>query len=174
MSHLAFQPPGPAVVLDVDYVVVGSGAGGATAAATLARTGARVCLVEAGAWRDPGEYPYSAYAGMRDLMPDFGAAVTAGRASWPIVQGRAVGGSTVINSAIAVRTPGDLFDQWQSQLGFGGDAMRQRVWATQEAIEGELNSDGKIDEDRLEWRNEEDAVLEKSLEDHLDDKCSER
>ena len=34
---------------DVDYVVVGSGAGGAAAAVVLARAGAKVALVEAGA-----------------------------------------------------------------------------------------------------------------------------
>ena len=109
MSHTSFQPRGAPVSLDADYVVIGSGAGGATAAVTLARGGARVVVVEAGPWRDPADYPSSVYGAMRDMIDAWGSNFTRGRAYWPIVQGSLVGGSTVINSAIAVRTPADIF-----------------------------------------------------------------
>src|SRR5690606_3552826 len=105
---------------EADYVVVGSGAGGAAAAVTLARGGAEVAIVEAGAWRDPEHYPSSTYGAMRDLFDDWGAQVTRGRALWPIVQARCVGGTTVINSAICVRTPGDIFRQWERERGVTG------------------------------------------------------
>ena len=59
MSHVAFQSRGQDVALEADYVVVGSGAGGATAAVTLARGGAKVAIVEAGPWRNPADYPQS-------------------------------------------------------------------------------------------------------------------
>ncbi|MCA3015272.1 MAG: GMC family oxidoreductase [Myxococcaceae bacterium] len=123
---------------DVDYVVVGSGAGGAAAAVVLARAGAKVALVEAGAWREPEHYPSSAYGAMRDLMDDWGASVTLGRALWPVVQARTMGGTTVVNSAIAIRTPADLFSQWEREHGVGGDGLRERVWAAQEVLEREL------------------------------------
>ncbi|MGE0787395.1 MAG: GMC family oxidoreductase N-terminal domain-containing protein [Sandaracinaceae bacterium] len=137
MSHLGYREE-EAVDLEVDYVVVGSGAGGASAAVILARGGARVAIVEAGAWRDPEHYPSSTYGAMRDLFDDWGAQITRGRAFWPIVQARTVGGTTVINSAICVRTPGDIFAQWQREHGVGGDALAERVWAHQERIEAEL------------------------------------
>lgn len=137
MSHVAFTEAG-AVELDVDWVVVGSGAGGASAAVALARGGDRVAVVESGAWRDPHQLPQTAYAGMRDLFPDFGALVTLGRAAWPIVQGTGVGGTTLVNSAICVRTPADVFRRWQTERGFGGDALAERVWAIQERLEQEL------------------------------------
>jgi choline dehydrogenase-like flavoprotein len=123
---------------DVDYVVVGSGAGGAAAAVVLARSGAKVAIVEAGAWREPEHYPSSAYSGMRDLMDDWGATVTMGRALWPVVQARTMGGTTVVNSAIAIRTPEDLFTQWEQEHGVGGAALRDAVWAKQEVLEREL------------------------------------
>ena len=118
-------------------MVVGSGAGGAAAAVTLARGGASVVVVEAGAWRDPDDYPSSAYGAMRDLMEDFGAQVTVGRAIWPVVQARTVGGTTVINSAICVRTPADIFAQWETEHGVGG--LSKRVWAAQDRLERELS-----------------------------------
>lgn len=128
---------------EADYVVVGSGAGGAAAASTLARGGAKVAIVEAGAWRDPEDYPLSAYGSLRDLMDDFGSTVTMGRAFWPIVQARTVGGTTVVNSAICVRTPADIFDQWEREHGIGGSggngSLRDRMWKHQDELEKELS-----------------------------------
>ena len=63
MSHLSYREA--PVELEADFVVVGSGAGGASAAVILARAGRSVALVEAGAWRDPADYPESAYGAMR-------------------------------------------------------------------------------------------------------------
>ncbi len=137
MTHFAYRGRDEADLdIEVDYVVVGSGAGGATAAVTLARGGARVAIVEAGAWRDPDDYPTSAYGAMRDLMDDWGAQVTMGRALWPVVQARTMGGTTVINSAICVRTPDDIFEQWKREHGV--DGLRDRVLAAQDRVEKEL------------------------------------
>jgi choline dehydrogenase-like flavoprotein len=139
MSHTAFQPPGPAIEQEADYVVIGSGAGGATAAVTLARGGKRVAIVEAGPWRDPADYPQSVYGAMRDMLDAWGSNFTRGRAFWPIVQGALVGGSTVINSAIAVRTPGDIFEQWERSAGVGGSEMANAIWRIQDDLERELS-----------------------------------
>lgn len=139
MTHLAFQPEGKHVELEYDYVVVGSGAGGATAAVTLARGGQKVCIVEAGPWRDPEDYPHSTYGSMRDMMDDWGTSVAMGRALWPVVQAKVVGGTTVINSAICVRTPGDIFDEWARDHGVGGAAFADAVWKAQDRIEQELS-----------------------------------
>jgi choline dehydrogenase-like flavoprotein len=123
----------------VDFVVVGSGAGGGAAAATLARGGARVCIVEAGAWRNPEEYPSSMYGAMRDLFDDWTTMFTRGRAFWPILQGRVVGGSTLINSAIAVRTPGDVFQRWEREFGLPAETIGKAVWRHQDDLEKELS-----------------------------------
>jgi len=136
VSHTAFQPAGPAVELETDYCVVGSGAGGATAALTLARAGRSVALVEAGPWRDPHDYPSSTFGAFRDMLPAWGTTFTRGRANWPIVQGAVVGGSTVVNSAIAVHTPGDVLESWREQHGFeGGEALQ----AFQDELDAELH-----------------------------------
>lgn len=138
MSHVSFRSSDEKRLEgDFDFVVVGSGAGGAAAAVTLARGGASVAIVEAGAWRDPDDYPHSAYGGMRDLMDDWNQQVTMGRALWPVVQARTVGGTTVINSAICVRTPGDIFAQWEKEHGITG--LEAAVYAAQDRLERELS-----------------------------------
>lgn len=138
MSHISFQARGADVQVEADYVVVGSGAGGAAAAVTLARGGASVVVVEAGPWRDPSDYAHSTYGALRDMMEDWGSTITMGRALWPIVQARLVGGTTVINSAICVRTPADIFEEWQRDHGVGGGSFADRLWAWQDRLEEEL------------------------------------
>ncbi len=71
MSHVAFQPSeAPRTEIEADYVVVGSGAGGATAALEFARGGASVVLVEAGPWRQPEDYPSSMVGSMRSMAKE--------------------------------------------------------------------------------------------------------
>ncbi|MFZ5441012.1 MAG: GMC family oxidoreductase N-terminal domain-containing protein [Myxococcota bacterium] len=136
-THVAFREKGQDLEAEFDFVVVGSGAGGAAAAVTLARAGCSVAMVEAGAWRDPDDYPHTSYGAMRDLMDDWGSQVTMGRALWPVVQARTVGGTTVINSAICVRTPGDIFRQWAAQHGVGD--LEAAVLAKQDQLEKDLS-----------------------------------
>lgn len=137
MSHHPYRPPGEDLEASFDFVVVGSGAGGAAAAVTLARAGKSVALIEAGAWREPEDYPHTAYGAMRDLMDDWGSQVTMGRALWPVVQARTMGGTTVINSAICVRTPSDIFQQWKMHHGL--DDLEARVLEKQDQLEKDLS-----------------------------------
>ncbi|MDP2313088.1 MAG: GMC family oxidoreductase [Pseudomonadota bacterium] len=137
MSHVAYQERGD-VAVEADFVVVGTGAGGAAAAVTLARGGASVIMVEAGPWREPHDYAHSTYGAMRDMMDDWGSTITMGRALWPVVQARLVGGTTVINSAICVRTPEDIFLEWQRNHGVGDQAFMERMWRFQDQLEDDL------------------------------------
>ena len=138
MSHLAFRERGDDVELGVDFVVVGSGAGGSAAASTLARAGASVCIVEAGAWRDPEHYPDDFYGAMRDLYDNWQTTLAIGRSLCPIVQARTVGGTTVINAAICVRTPRDVVDLWAEQHGFDAGPTWRGLQRHQDELERDL------------------------------------
>jgi choline dehydrogenase-like flavoprotein len=123
-----------------DYVVIGSGAAGAVAAHVLAQSGATVAIVEEGPWirtRDFGESVSEAFARM---FRDAGTQVMQGRAYIPLIQGRCVGGSTVVNSAIAHRTPEDVLDDWATRFGLGGAIDARALEPHFSALERDLHA----------------------------------
>ena len=109
-----------------DYVVIGSGAAGAVAAHVLAESGAPVAIVEEGPWIKTRDFGESVGEAFGSLFRDAGTQVMQGRAYIPLIQGRCVGGSTVVNSAIAHRTPEDVLGDWARRFGLGG-AIDARV-----------------------------------------------
>lgn len=135
--HYAFRDGAP-LEIDCDYLVAGSGAGGASAAITLARAGFSVVVAEAGPWRMPEDYPSSMYGTMRDMFHDWGSLVATGDSIIPIVQASLVGGTPIINSAIVVRTPGDVLANWRDEHGLGDTFNEAAIGAAQDRIEREL------------------------------------
>ncbi|GFG73392.1 GMC family oxidoreductase [Mycobacterium botniense] len=105
-------------VLTADAVIVGSGAGGAMAARTLARAGMRTVVLEEGRRWTVEEFrtrhPIDRYAG---LYRGGGATVALGRPAVVLPIGRAVGGSTVVNSGTCYRPPRSVQQRWRDQFG---------------------------------------------------------
>ncbi len=102
---------------ECDVVIVGSGAGGAVAAATLAEAGLDVLVLEAGQHYNRDSYPDHPLEAIASLYRDGGLTMAEGRPSIPIPLGRAVGGTTVINSGTCFRAPASVLDSWQEGHG---------------------------------------------------------
>jgi choline dehydrogenase-like flavoprotein len=99
--------------LRADAVVVGSGAGGAPAAARLAEAGFDVLVLEAG--------PRLAAA---DFLPDeaamtarLGRTTATASGAQNLYAGACVGGSTVVNDALCWRTPPEVLERWRREHG---------------------------------------------------------
>lgn len=122
-----------------DYVIVGSGAAGATAARVLADTGAQIAVVEEGPAVTTAEFGDRVFPTFRRMIRGMGAQVAQGRASIPVIQGSCLGGTTVVNSAIVWRIPDDVWEPWKTEYGLGDalplDALHQH-W---DQIERELS-----------------------------------
>jgi choline dehydrogenase-like flavoprotein len=102
---------------ECDVAIVGSGAGGAAAAATLAEAGLDVLVLESGPYVDRTSYPTDPLDGLPMLYRDGGMTIASGKPAIPIPVGRAVGGTTVINSGTCFRAPGEVLDEWREQVG---------------------------------------------------------
>ena len=121
-----------------DFVVVGSGAAGAVAALELTRAGFCVAIVEEGGWLKTRDVEEDVLGIFQRSMRDGGMQAVEGRAVIPMLQGRAVGGSTLVNSAIAWRTPGDVIAEWSSDWGLESVITERALEPHFEALEREL------------------------------------
>lgn len=102
--------------LVADVVVVGSGAGGAVAAYELARSGKSVIVLEAGPYVPSSAFTEDFTKAMDQLYQDKGAQANKD-GDLLLLQGRCVGGSTVVNGCVSFRTPDYILEDWQKQHG---------------------------------------------------------
>jgi choline dehydrogenase-like flavoprotein len=100
-----------------DVVIVGSGAGGAAAAAQLAEAGLDVIVLESGGHFNRDNYPREPIEAVTSLYREAGLTVAEGRPPIPVPVARAVGGTTVINSGTCFRAPEPVLDAWAREHG---------------------------------------------------------
>ncbi|MFJ2984366.1 MULTISPECIES: GMC family oxidoreductase N-terminal domain-containing protein [unclassified Pseudomonas] len=107
------------LTLQADIAVIGSGAGGATSAQMLSAAGYKVLLIEEGPLKTSSDFHLlenEAYAnlyqeGLGRMSKD--GAIT-------ILQGRAVGGTTLVNWTSSFRTPAQTLAHWAIAHGVKG------------------------------------------------------
>ena len=104
-------------VLDCDVVIVGSGAGGAPVAAELAEAGYDVIVLEEGSYYQTRDFTANTSQMVRQLYRDGGASIAIGNPPIMFQEGRAVGGSTVINGGMSWRAPEDILARWRDEAG---------------------------------------------------------
>ena len=102
-----------------DVCVVGSGAGGAVVAARLAARGLRVTLLEEGGHFPPDQLKMDETWAYPNLYQERGMRATADLAV-TLLQGRAVGGGTLVNWTTSFRTPPRVLRHWAQAFGVTG------------------------------------------------------
>lgn len=105
--------------VEADVCVIGSGAGGAVTAARLAKAGLRVVVLEEGGYFTSERFTMTE----EDCYPNLyqeAAQRTTQDLSVAIFQGRAVGGTTVVNWTTCFRTPESTLERWRTHHGVSG------------------------------------------------------
>jgi choline dehydrogenase-like flavoprotein len=140
--------PGQTVLQDVqrraDVVVIGSGAGGAVAAARLAEAGYEVVVLESGGWHTRSDFTDDEAALTERLYAD-GCLRATDDGSIALVQGDTAGGSTTVNWMIMLRTPSYVLEQWARESGIAGMSPAEMA-PVFEQIEREVHAGAVPDE----------------------------
>ena len=102
--------------LDTDVVIVGTGAGGGTAAEILAKAGLRVVMIEEGPLRSSSDFHMLESQAYPELYQESAGRKTKDKGIG-ILQGRCVGGSTTVNWTSSFRTPPATLEYWQRRFG---------------------------------------------------------
>jgi choline dehydrogenase-like flavoprotein len=102
--------------LDCDVVVVGSGAGGGTAAGVLAQAGLDVVVVEAGGYFAEQDFDGAELSGYARLYLGGGGIPTPDQ-SIGLLAGRCLGGGTTVNYTWCFRPPDWVRRDWKDRFG---------------------------------------------------------
>jgi choline dehydrogenase-like flavoprotein len=104
------------LTLEADVAIVGSGAGGGTAAEILAAAGLRVAMIEEGPLKGTHDFRMREADAYPQLYQESAARKTRDKGV-NILQGRCVGGSTTVNWTSSFRTPPATLAWWRTHCG---------------------------------------------------------
>ncbi|WP_323113306.1 GMC family oxidoreductase [Pseudomonas guariconensis] len=114
------------LTLEADIAVIGSGAGGATSAELLSAAGFKVLLIEEGPLKTSSDFHLQENEAYAQLYQE-GLGRMSKDGAITILQGRAVGGTTLVNWTSSFRTPEQTLAHWAREhavKGLASDDLR--------------------------------------------------
>lgn len=101
-------------IIETDYLIVGSGPGGSIGAYNLSKDN-KVIVIEQGPYKKASDFE-SEYMAYKDLYQEGNARTTKDKGI-RILQGRAIGGSALVNWTTCFRTPAPTLKHWEEEYG---------------------------------------------------------
>jgi choline dehydrogenase-like flavoprotein len=123
--------------LDADVVIVGSGAGGGTAAGVLAAAGLRVVVLERGGYSNESDFTHLETDAYRSMYLDGALGFTADGGTL-LLAGSTLGGGTVINYTTSFATPPNVRREWDRVAGFDGVFEGDEYVSSTRAVEARM------------------------------------
>jgi len=102
--------------ITADVAIIGSGAAGSVLAYRLAERGREVVLLEGGRHVDPRDFTEDERVQFSKLFADGGMQMSVD-ARFQVLQGKCVGGSTVVNNAVCYDLPERTLQRWNDSDG---------------------------------------------------------
>lgn len=181
------NPPPPGIdpiavsedtTIDCDVVVVGSGAGGGTAAAVLAQAGLDVVILEAGRYFTEADFDGGELSGFDRLYLN-GGGMASVDGSIGMLAAQGLGGTTLVNYTFSFRPPEAVRREWADEHGLtavAGDEFDTSLDAVWERIgvNSEYSLPSRRDEtirrglDKLGWKWE---VMERNVRGCTEEVC---
>ena len=145
------------LALEADVVIIGTGAGGGTAAEILSAAGLTVVMIEEGPLKTVRDFKMLESDAYPQLYQESASRKTKDKGI-DIYQGRCVGGGTTVNWTTSFRTPPKTLEHWTDVYGLKGFTEKEMApWF--DAMERRLNI--------KEWElppNENNDVLRRGCE----------
>jgi choline dehydrogenase-like flavoprotein len=105
------------ISIDADVCVIGTGAGGAAAAYAAAKAGMKTVILEEGRYLTGEDFTQMPGDALSTAYRDHGFITSFGTPQIIIPLGKAVGGTTTINSGTCYRLPSSVIKNWHDQYG---------------------------------------------------------
>ncbi|WP_422776579.1 GMC family oxidoreductase N-terminal domain-containing protein [Pseudomonas mediterranea] len=112
------------LTLEADVAIIGSGAGGGTTAEILSAAGYNVLLIEEGPLKTSSDFKLLEDQAYTSLYQE-GLGRMSKDGAITILQGRAVGGTTLINWTSSFRTPDQTLDHWAAEHNVKGHSSAE-------------------------------------------------
>jgi choline dehydrogenase-like flavoprotein len=111
--------------ITADVAIVGSGAAGSVLAYRLAEAGREVVLLEGGKYVNPRDFSEDERVQFANLLNDGGLQMSTDT-RFQVVQGKCVGGSTVVNNAVCYDIPPHTLQRWNDTDGLDAGIEEDR------------------------------------------------
>jgi choline dehydrogenase-like flavoprotein len=112
--------------IKADVAIIGSGAAGSVLAYRLAERGREVVLLEGGRHVDPREFVEDERVQFSRLFADGGMQMSVD-SRFQVLQGKCVGGSTVVNNAVCYDLPDRTLQRWNDSDGLDAGVDPKRL-----------------------------------------------
>ncbi len=119
--------------ITADVLIVGSGAAGSVLAYRLAERGREVVLLEGGKHVDPRDFSEDERVQFSRLYSDGGLQMSTDL-RFQVLQGKCVGGSTVVNNAVCYDIPPRTLQRWNDPDGLDAGIDEQRFMRSFETL----------------------------------------
>ena len=127
----------PDQILQADVIIIGTGAGGGTSSEVLTKAGLKVLMLEEGPLKSSRDFRMDERQAYDELYQE-GAGRATKDGGMAVLQGRCVGGTTVINWTSSFRTPEPTLNHWQQEFKVAGmSPAEMKPWFEQ--MEQRLN-----------------------------------